>query len=81
MRPRGNTFDAGKSIMKASGQGMGPGNQDFFGPCEMASSRQASVIWGPNSQDFQGSTPAQMPSNGFALINSITYRALHTGGP
>jgi hypothetical protein len=22
------------SIMRASGKGLGPGNQDFFGPCE-----------------------------------------------
>jgi hypothetical protein len=34
----GSTFDAGKSITRASGTGLGPGNQDFFGPCEMASS-------------------------------------------
>jgi hypothetical protein len=31
----------------ASGRELGQGNQDFFGPCEMASSRQASAIWGP----------------------------------
>jgi hypothetical protein len=39
-----NAFDAGKSITRASGRGLGPGNQDFFGPCEMASSRQASAV-------------------------------------
>ncbi len=27
------------SITRASGRGLGPGNRDFFGPCEMASSR------------------------------------------
>jgi hypothetical protein len=27
-------------------EGLGPGNRDFFGPCEMASSRKASAIWG-----------------------------------
>jgi hypothetical protein len=27
------------SITRASVRGMGPGNRDFFGPCEMASSR------------------------------------------
>ncbi len=40
--PVRNAFDAGKSITRASGRGLGPGNQDFFkffGPCEMASSR------------------------------------------
>ncbi len=29
-----NAFDAGKSIMRASERGFGPGNWDFFGPCE-----------------------------------------------
>ncbi len=29
------------SITRASGRGLGPGNCDFFGPCEMASSRHA----------------------------------------
>jgi hypothetical protein len=45
--PVHNAFDAGKSISKASGRGgrgLGTGNRDFFGPCEMASSRQASAI-------------------------------------
>ncbi len=26
---------------------MGPGIREFFGPCEMVSSREASAIWGP----------------------------------
>ncbi len=30
--PIHNFFDVGKSIMRASGRGLGPGNQDFFGP-------------------------------------------------
>jgi hypothetical protein len=29
-----NAFDEGKSITRASGRGSGPGNRDFFGPCE-----------------------------------------------
>ncbi len=37
--PVGNTSDAGKSITRASGRWLGPENRDFFGPCEMASSR------------------------------------------
>ncbi len=36
--PIRNAFDAGKSITRASGRGLGPGNRDFSGPCEMASS-------------------------------------------
>ncbi len=39
-----NDFDAGKSIMRASGRGLGPWNQEFFGPCEMASSCKVSAI-------------------------------------
>ncbi len=27
------------SIMRASGRGLGPGNREFFGPCEMSSRR------------------------------------------
>jgi hypothetical protein len=34
-----NALDAGKSIIWASGRGLGPGNRDFFKPCEMALSR------------------------------------------
>jgi hypothetical protein len=29
------------------GGGLGPGNRDFFGPCEMALNRQPSAIGGP----------------------------------
>ncbi len=35
--PVRNTFGAAKSITRASGRGLGPGNGDFFGPCEMSS--------------------------------------------
>jgi len=34
-----NVFDAFRSITRASGRGLGPGNREFFGPSEMASSR------------------------------------------
>jgi hypothetical protein len=37
--PVHNVFDACRSITRASDRGLGPGNQDFFGPYEMASSR------------------------------------------
>ncbi len=30
--PTRNAFDAGKSITRASGRGLGPGNRDFLGP-------------------------------------------------
>jgi hypothetical protein len=37
--PVHNVLDACISIMKGSGRGLGPGIIEFFGPCEMASSR------------------------------------------
>jgi hypothetical protein len=37
--PVRNVFDAGRYITWASEKGSGPGNGEFFGPCEMASSR------------------------------------------
>jgi hypothetical protein len=40
-------FDVGKSMTRASGRGLGPGNRDFFGPSQMASSRLANAILGP----------------------------------
>jgi len=42
-------------ITRASGRGLGPGNREFFGPCETASSRQASAIWGSKNFRFLGS--------------------------
>ncbi len=40
------------SITRASGRGLGPGNRDFFGPCEMSSSRQASAVWSPKKSSI-----------------------------
>ncbi len=37
--PVHNVLDTCISITRASGTGSGPGNLEFFGPCEMASSR------------------------------------------
>jgi hypothetical protein len=62
---RRNAFDAGKSITRARGKGVGP--------CAIASSLQASAIWGP--------TPSTCPSTGFARIKCITYRAVSIRGP
>ncbi len=56
-----NAFDAGKSITRANGKGLGPGDQDYFGPCKMASSRQASAIWGPKKSIFPGPNPSHLP--------------------
>ncbi len=40
-----DAFDAGKSSTMASGWVLGPGNRDFFGPCEMASSTSFREGW------------------------------------
>ncbi len=45
--PVRNAFDEGKSITRASWRGWAGGNRDFFGPSEIASSRQANGIRGP----------------------------------
>ncbi len=69
-------FDAGKSITRANGRGLGPGNRDFFGPCpcDIVSSRQASTFRGPTKVEISGAQlPPSCPSNGFARIKSITY--------
>ncbi len=56
--PVRNGFDAGRSITRASGRGLGPGNRDFLGPCEMASSRDRRVPFGAQkSLDIQGLCP------------------------
>ncbi len=54
--PVPNAFGAGKSITMASGRG-GPGNRDFFGPCEMALSSQESAIQDPTKLRFPGPNP------------------------
>jgi hypothetical protein len=76
--PVHNAFDVGKSITWTSGRGVGPGNQDFFGPCDIASSRQASAIWDPKKSRFPGPNPLPptCPINGFACIKSITRRTI-----
>jgi hypothetical protein len=40
-----NIFDACRSITKASGRGLGPGNRDFFGPKKWQ--REKRVPFGP----------------------------------
>jgi hypothetical protein len=74
-----NAFDAGKSIGKsitrASGRGLGPGNRDFFRPCGMASTRQASAIWGSKNSRFPGLNPLPLAQ----LMDLPALKALHTG--
>ncbi len=45
--PVHNVLEAWIYIMWGSWKVLGPGIPEFFGPCEMATSRQASAIWGP----------------------------------
>jgi hypothetical protein len=74
-RPICNAFDAGKSITRASERGWGPGNQDCFGPCEMASSHQASAIWGLKKSRFPGPNPLPFAQ----VMDWPASKALRTG--
>ena len=38
-------------------EGLDPGHRYIFGPCEKASGRQASAIWGPKTSRFSGPNP------------------------
>jgi hypothetical protein len=49
---------------RASGRGLDPGNWEFFGPCEMASSQKASAISVPKKSRFPGPPPPTYPING-----------------
>jgi hypothetical protein len=37
--PMRNAFDAAAYMTRTNGRGLGPGNQEFFGSCEMAPSQ------------------------------------------
>jgi hypothetical protein len=52
-----NIFNACRYIIWVGGRGLGSGNGEFVGPCEMASSQQASAIWGPKNSRFPGPNP------------------------
>jgi hypothetical protein len=43
--PVRNIFDAGSIHYEGEWEGVEPWKSRLFGPCEMASSRQASAIW------------------------------------
>jgi hypothetical protein len=62
-------------LMRASGRGLGPGNQDFLGPCEMTSSREASAIWGPKMLRFTGPNPLPLAQ----VMDFPASKALRTG--
>jgi hypothetical protein len=48
--------------------------ETFFEPCEMASSRQASVIWGLKKSRFPGPNPLPLAQ----VMDSPALKALHT---
>jgi hypothetical protein len=53
-----NVFDACIFITRENERGFGPGNRDFFGLCEMASSRAVRrVSWSPKKPRFPGPNP------------------------
>jgi hypothetical protein len=51
-----NIFDASISNTRASGRGLGPGNRDFFGPCERQRTKR--VPFGPKKsrENVRGAT-------------------------
>jgi hypothetical protein len=51
--------------MRASGRGLGPGNREFFGPSEMASSREVSAIWGCINHRYIGGFMYKSPRGKF----------------
>jgi hypothetical protein len=56
--PVHNGLDACLSITRASGRGLGRGNQEFIGPCEMALSRYRRVPFGVQKNlRFPGPNP------------------------
>jgi hypothetical protein len=59
--PIHNFFDVGKSIMRPGGRGLGPGNQDFFGPVKWHQAIRRVPFGGRKSRDYQGPTPSHLP--------------------
>ncbi len=76
-----NAFDEVKSITRASVRGLGPGNRDFFGPCEKASSVIVSgccsiyASWGTRSCASRPPGPWQT-SSGTASRCSLFFTVL-----
>jgi hypothetical protein len=65
-----NVFDACRSITGASGKGMGPGNRELFGPCEMASSHYECHLGPKKVKISRAQPPPTCPSNGSASITN-----------
>jgi hypothetical protein len=78
-----NAFAAGNIHYEGKSDRVEPGNRDFFGPCEMASSRWVSAIWGPKSRDLYPSvhnmTSAIELYSNCMYPNSISFLERHIG--
>jgi hypothetical protein len=72
--PVHNAFDAGIFITRASWRGLGPGNRDSFGPCEMALSRQQSAVWDPKKSRFPGPNRLPLPASKALSTGPINHR-------
>jgi hypothetical protein len=48
-------------LARGSGRGLGPGIREFFGSCEMASSRWQVTFGAQKTREFQGPAPSHFP--------------------
>jgi hypothetical protein len=66
--------------LRGKWEGLGPGNRDFFGPCEMGYRAVRRVPFGAQkSRDFQAQTSPTCPCNDLPTAN-IMYRAVSIRG-
>ena len=60
-------------------EGLGHESRDFLGP--LNSSSEARAVWAQKKSRLSWPNPSNGPSNGFAPIKHITYRAVSIRGP
>jgi hypothetical protein len=87
--PVRNAFDAGSIHYEGKWEGVGPWKLKLFGPREIASSRQASAIWGPKKSapsvlEWRGSSTVMLlyrttPTPVTKLLKSIANCNVHKG--
>ncbi len=62
-------------------RGLGPGNEDLFGPVKWHRTSRRGPFLGPKKYEIsRAHSPPICPSNCFALIKSITYRVVSIKG-
>ncbi len=72
-----NVFDASRSITRASGRGLGPGNLDFFGlHGTRLTARLDAISQSPKVSISRAKPPLICPRNESARIKHITYGAV-----